>query len=104
VSLGGGWGVEFWFYGLRPTISWARDGLRNGIERVVAVLGGDRERLRLREERGRKVDVEEVDGVLANGESVERDVEAERRVMRLRTGVLGTGFVMGVVGVWGDGA
>jgi autophagy-related protein 33 len=54
--------------------------------------------------REQKVEEEDDDTVVVNGESVERDVERERRVAGIRMGVFGLGFGMGVVGVWGDGA
>ena len=45
------------------------------------------------------------DGVLVvNGESVEREMDKERRLHRARAGVIGLAFTMGVVGIWGDGA
>ncbi|WEW56395.1 hypothetical protein PRK78_001838 [Emydomyces testavorans] len=39
-----------------------------------------------------------------NGESVKEDMERERRLQKMRTWILGVGFSMGVVGIWGDGA
>lgn len=39
-----------------------------------------------------------------NGEVVRRSVERGRAVEAVRTGVWGLGFVMGVIGIWGDGA
>lgn len=39
-----------------------------------------------------------------NGEMVRRGVERGRAVEAFRTGFWGLGFVMGVVGIWGDGA
>lgn len=65
-------------------------------------LGGWR-----RNTKGKGKDVEgeeDEDMVVVNGESVEREVLRERRINGVRTGVLGLGFAMGVVGVWGDGA
>lgn len=46
-----------------------------------------------------KDDVEEV-----NGEEVERTARNQQFVEFVRAGVSGLGFVMGVVGIWGDGA
>ncbi|PGH07247.1 hypothetical protein AJ80_08033 [Polytolypa hystricis UAMH7299] len=37
-----------------------------------------------------------------NGETVKQDMENERKFQRLRTWVVGLGFSMGVVGIWGD--
>lgn len=39
-----------------------------------------------------------------NGESVQREMIRERRLQKVRTLILGLGFSMGVVGIWGDGA
>lgn len=39
-----------------------------------------------------------------NGEKVEMEMARERRVQFVRTAVSGVAFMMGVVGVWGDGA
>lgn len=39
-----------------------------------------------------------------NGESVKEQMERERRYQKLRTWILGIGFSMGVVGIWGEGA
>lgn len=46
-----------------------------------------------------KDDVEEV-----NGEEVERTARNQQFVEFVRAAVSGLGFVMGVVGIWGDGA
>lgn len=45
---------------------------------------------------------DDVEGV--NGEEVERTARNQQFVEFVRAGVSGAGFVMGVVGVWGDGA
>lgn len=39
-----------------------------------------------------------------NGEKVEMEMKRERKVQVVRTLVSGLGFMMGVVGIWGDGA
>lgn len=39
-----------------------------------------------------------------NGESVERDLERERRLQRSRAWFSGVALAMGIVGLWGDGA
>ncbi|OAX83178.1 hypothetical protein ACJ72_02469 [Emergomyces africanus] len=39
-----------------------------------------------------------------NGEVVQREMELERKFQMLRTWILGLGFSMGVVGIWGEGA
>lgn len=39
-----------------------------------------------------------------NGEKVEMEMARERKIQLVRTVVSGIGFMMGVVGIWGDGA
>ena len=39
-----------------------------------------------------------------NGEQVEKKARDQQWIEFVRTGVSGVGFVMGVVGIWGDGA
>ena len=39
-----------------------------------------------------------------NGEQVEKKARDQQWIEFVRTGVSGLGFVMGVVGIWGDGA
>ena len=46
----------------------------------------------------------EDDGEAVNGEVVRRGVERGRVVEAFRAGLWGFGFVMGIVGIWGDGA
>ncbi len=48
--------------------------------------------------------VEDEDEASVNGEKVEMEMSRERRVQGVRALVSGLGFVMGVVGIWGDGA
>lgn len=39
-----------------------------------------------------------------NGEKVEMEMGREKKVQSVRTLIAGLGFMMGVVGIWGDGA
>lgn len=39
-----------------------------------------------------------------NGEEVEKSARKQQWLEFVRMGVSGVGFVMGVVGIWGDGA
>ena len=39
-----------------------------------------------------------------NGEKVEMEMARERKIQFVRMCVSGVGFMMGVVGIWGDGA
>lgn len=47
---------------------------------------------------------EDVNENAVNGEKVESEMARERKVQLVRTVVSGAGFLMGVVGIWGDGA
>ena len=81
----GGQGVEYWYNGLTRFPSWK--GLRGG-----------------NGEGGMMGYVEVEGGSEVNGEKVEGEMTRERRVQGLRSLVAGLGFVMGVIGIWGDGA
>ena len=57
--------------------------------------------------RGTSSGSEEIDSTAAlnvNGEKVEMEMAREKKVQLVRTAVAGFGFMMGVVGIWGDGA
>lgn len=60
---------------------------------VDFVLRHDEEQLRRTEEGAGAV----------NGEMVRRSVERFRVAQAVRAGVAGVGFLMSVVGIWGDG-
>lgn len=51
---------------------------------------------------GSSEDGEEQEAV--NGEIVRRGVERGRKVEAVRTGIWGFAFMLGVVGIWGEGA
>jgi autophagy-related protein 33 len=44
------------------------------------------------------------EGEEVNGEQVERKARDQQYLEFVRTGISGLGFMMGVVGIWGDGA
>jgi len=46
------------------------------------------------------VEVEERD---LNGEEIRRGIESWRALQAVRAGISGLGFIMAVVGIWGDG-
>lgn len=69
---------------------------------VAAITGGTSFNLRRFKKRGTTVSVE--DGGEVNGEQVEKRARNQQRAEFLRTAISGVGFVMGVVGIWGDGA
>lgn len=79
VAFLGGQGIEYWY---------------NGLSRFPG--------LRAKETGYVEVEQEVEPGV--NGEKVEAEMGRERWTQAVRTGICGVGFVMGVVGVWGDGA
>lgn len=56
----------------------------------------------MRADMGTGVVTEDVGEV--NGEQVEKKAREQQWIEFLRMGVSGAGFVMGVVGIWGDGA
>lgn len=83
MAFFGGQGVEWWF---------------NGISRFPTVTSQGREN-RKGKGRGREEDAEGY----VNGESVEREMVRERWMQGVRMGISGLGFLMGIVGIWGDG-
>jgi hypothetical protein len=80
----GGQGVEYYYNGLDrfPKIRKSNSGSRSYV----------------------MVEEEHEDEASVNGEKVEAEMSRERRVQGVRALVSGIGFVMGVVGIWGDGA
>ncbi|ETN44650.1 uncharacterized protein HMPREF1541_10320 [Cyphellophora europaea CBS 101466] len=77
VGLIGGQGVEYWFNG------WTRFTLKRQSKETGYV---------------------EVESSEINGEKVEAEMAREVRTQNVRTAVSLVGFLMGVVGIWGDGA
>jgi autophagy-related protein 33 len=90
VGFVGGQGVEWWF---------------NGFSRFGFSSGGVKGRGGKEMEVGEKgyVQVEQEEGTV-NGERVEAEMAREARTQNVRTVVGLVGFLMGVVGIWGDGA
>jgi len=68
---------------------------------TVALSGGVDFALRLDEEQLRRTEEGEGGGV--NGEMVRKGMERFRVAQAVRAAVAGCGFVMSVVGIWGDG-
>jgi autophagy-related protein 33 len=77
VGLVGGQGVEYWYNG------WSRFTLKRQSKETGYV---------------------EVESSEVNGEKVEAEMAREVRTQNVRTAVSFVGFMMGVVGIWGDGA
>ena len=53
---------------------------------------------------GQSTPAESSDDSSVNGEAIRVNMERERKLQKIRTWILGAGFSMGVVGIWGDGA
>lgn len=93
MSFLGGQGVELWY---------------NGLERFY-LLGGSSKTLKVdKTDRMREsgyVDVSSSESDLnVNGEKVEVEMNKEKWIQGVRTAVAGLGCLMGVIGIWGDGA
>jgi autophagy-related protein 33 len=96
MSFLGGQGVELYYHGM---------------ERFY-LLGGSSKTLKSGSEKGMResgyVDIDgsgsESDLQAVNGEKVEVEMNREKWTQSVRTGVAGLGCLMGVVGIWGDGA
>lgn len=67
---------------------------------VAAMSGG----LNLAMDKSMKQRVIKDDVGEVNGEQVEKKARDQQFIEFVRTGISGVGFVMGVVGLWGDGA
>lgn len=85
MGLLGGQGVEYYYNG------WTRFSLSRG----PSGAGG--------RESG-YVEVERSGSEEINGEKVEAEMAREIRTQNVRTALSLVGFLMGVVGIWGDGA
>lgn len=68
---------------------------------MLAVASGG---LNLAMDKSLKQRVVQDDVADVNGEQVEKRARDQQWIEFVRTGVSGVGFVMGVVGIWGDGA
>ena len=89
----GGQGVEYWYNGLSRFPSWRRGSSRTAGAGATISTG-----------EGGYVEVGAEGSGEVNGEKVEGEMARERRVQGVRGLVAGVGFLMGVVGIWGDGA
>lgn len=65
---------------------------------------GDSEYVSVGREASSGTESEEAAVDAVNGEKVEMEMARERKVQFYRTVVSGAGFLMGIVGIWGDGA
>lgn len=76
----------------------------NGLSRFPGVKGASERQVRGKRRAGSQIEDEMEQGGIINGETVERDMIRERWMQTVRMGISGLGFLMGVVGIWGDGA
>lgn len=106
ASFLGGQGVEWWFNGFerfprfrsKKTIKPAT--LDDSVTRGRKM--GDSDYVSIKRETSSGSELE--DAAAVNGEKVEMEMAREKKVQLVRTIVAGMGFMMGVVGIWGDGA
>ena len=103
VSFIGGQGVEWYFNGFErfPSLRSSKPA-KVAEESVRGRKLGDSEYVSVGRETSSGSEDDQMQAV--NGEKVEREMARERKVQSVRTLVVGTGFLMGVVGIWGDGA
>lgn len=99
VSFAAGQGVEWWFNGFErfPTFR---------ARKTVVNVDEGRGRRGLAESEYVSIGRESSEGreEQVNGEKVEMEMGREKKVQSVRTFIAGLGFMMGVVGIWGDGA
>lgn len=104
MSFIGGQGVEYWFNGFSRFPSWALN------SRSTRGKSGSARPARgpspaASDESGYiEVESDSGDDQQVNGEKVELEMTRERKIQKVRSWIAGVGFVMGVVGIWGDGA
>ncbi|KAL2003854.1 hypothetical protein VTN02DRAFT_1876 [Thermoascus thermophilus] len=101
TSTIGSFGMDFWFNREKGAIGWGKmvvqdlctcPGKKGKTPTTTPATSED------------LVVVESEDGEVVNGETVERDMERERRLQRARAWFSGIALTMGIVGLWGDGA
>ncbi|OXV06389.1 hypothetical protein Egran_05843 [Elaphomyces granulatus] len=95
TSILGSFGVDFWFYRKKGLASWS------GM--VVHDVGVPALKKRKTSTKEEDVVVVETEGEV-NGEIVERDMERECKLQRVRTWCSGVALTMSIVGLWGDRA
>lgn len=106
VSFLGGQGVEWWFNGFERFPSFrSRRTVKSAAPEESVNRGrkamGDSEYVSINRETSSGSEQEDTP---VNGEKVEREMARERQIQLVRTVVSGMGFMMGVIGIWGDGA
>jgi autophagy-related protein 33 len=95
TSILGSFGVDFWFYRKKGLASWS-----GMVAHDVGVPAMKKWKTSTKEE---DVVVVETEGEV-NGEIVERDMERECKLQRVRTWCSGVALTMSIVGLWGDRA
>ncbi|KAL1967731.1 hypothetical protein VTN77DRAFT_2988 [Rasamsonia byssochlamydoides] len=96
----GSFGVDFWFNRDKGLAAWSRT-LIEDIDVPFLTLKQKTAATPTKKDEDLVVVEAETD---VNGESVERDMERERKLQRARTWFSGAALAMGIVGLWGDGA
>lgn len=94
----GGQGVEYYYNGLDRFPKW-KSANSSSVETNHGASGnGSKSYVLVEGEEG------EDSANKVNGEKVEMDIKREKRSQAVRAVISGVGFLMGVVGIWGDGA
>ncbi|OJJ48228.1 hypothetical protein ASPZODRAFT_130186 [Penicilliopsis zonata CBS 506.65] len=96
VAAVGSYGVDYWFHRQLGVKGWALSLFRDSGRFFLSSKG--KQPVAKKEDDLVVVEAEES----ANGESVQRAMDRERRQQRIRVWLSGTAFVMGIVGLWGD--
>jgi len=95
TSILSSFGVDFWFYRDKGLVGWSR--------MIVHDLGVPAVKKWKTSTKEDDLVVVETEGEV-NGEIVERDMERECKLQRLRIWCSGVAFAMSIVGLWGDSA
>ena len=104
ASFIGGQGVEWWFNGFERFPGLGSRAKQHTSDETISRGRklGDSEYVSVNREAssGSEIDLQ----ASVNGEKVESEMAREKKIQLVRTVVAGLGFMMGVVGIWGDGA
>lgn len=93
ASALGTYGVDFWYHRQLGMYTW--------LQTVVGDVGLAFLAKRTSTKRDEDLVVVEAEDNV-NGESVQTEMDEERRIQRIRAWISGTAFAMGIVGLWGD--
>jgi autophagy-related protein 33 len=93
-SILGSFGVDFWFHRDQGLMGWSQLVIQD-----VGIPTMRKKSIVRKEDDLVVVGAEQV----VNGESVERDMNHERRLQQVRAWLSGAALTMGIIGLWGDG-